>query len=80
MKHTAIYIDEDPHSLDGFAVYFEDDNGRSMLARCATRKEAVARAKYFNNEIRSGRLLTEDPSVWCMYDHDHTKGNCEFHN
>jgi hypothetical protein len=58
-----IYILYDTvHGL--YVVWFEDKNGRSILAKTKTLKEATKRAIAHRKRSREGKLLKADKSVW----------------
>lgn len=45
-------------------VVFDDENGRSVLSKCATHDEAVKRSTHFHKVLMGGGLLKADESVW----------------
>lgn len=52
-------------TLEGkYWVMFYDNGGESCLAKCGTLPYAKKRATHFRAELKAGRLLKEDKSVW----------------
>lgn len=49
--------------LGTYEVRFYDNGGMSLLARCKTADEALARTSHFETELKAGRLLTPDNSI-----------------
>lgn len=47
-----------------YEVLYLDENGMSILAKSKNPDTALKKAKKFQRDIDSGKLLKEDSSVW----------------
>lgn len=60
----SIWVEPDDSGFDGYMVLFEDQGGSSTLARERRKTGADKRARHFCRELRAGRLLRPDASVY----------------
>lgn len=68
--YEELYIED---MLDFYGVYYADENGRSLLAKCITEGEAQKRLAHHRRRRSARLLLKPDASVECDLCYE---GNC----